>query len=159
MLDDYQITTSRIDRAAAECASRNSFFVAPSFLLDMSMRFFRRHRYTLSFLAVVVVCSLLVQWQFLQNQSAHVRMREDFILLQQRGHAKPAERFYQLLVQSLPQQSDRSLLDDYQRTAMLVDGSKPQLDNLVWKYHVSVKNEFTRRAEKRLTRLLDEVKD
>src|SRR6185295_12744998 len=104
------------------------------------MRFLRRHRYTLSFLAVLVLCSLLVQWQFLQNQSAHVRMREDFILLQQRGHAKPAERFYQLLVQSLPGESDKSLLDDYQRTAMLVDPSKPQLENLVWKYHISVRN-------------------
>jgi len=31
-----------------------------------------------------------------------------------------------------------------------VDVKTPQLDNLVWKYHVSVGNELKRRAEKRL---------
>ena len=128
-------------------------------MVDRHMRFLRRHRYALGFLAVLVICSVLVQCQFIENQSAHVRMREDFILLQQGGHTKLAEHLYQRLVQSLSRQSDRSLLDDYQRTAMLVEGDKPQLDNLVWKYHVSVKNEFSHRAEKRIERLLREMKE
>jgi hypothetical protein len=126
------------------------------FLLKPGMRFLRRHRYTLGFLAVLVLCSLLVQWQFLRNQSAHVRMREDFILLNQHGHVKPSERFYQLLIHSLPEESDKSLLDDFLRTAMLVDTNKPQTENLVWKYHISVRNEINRRAEKRIARLLNE---
>jgi hypothetical protein len=81
-------------------------------------------------------------------------MREDFILLQQRGHTKLTERFYQLLIQSLPDASDGELLDDFQRTAMLLSTNKAQVENLVWKYHVSVRNEITQRANKRVARLL-----
>jgi len=119
------------------------------------MRFLRRHRYTLGFLAVLAICSMLVQWQFQRNQSAHVRMREDFILLYQRGHVKPSERLYQLLIQSLPDLSEKSLLDDFQRTAMLVDTNKPQADSLIWKYHVSLRNEINHRADKRVVQLLE----
>ena len=122
------------------------------------MRFVKRHRYALGFLAILVLCSVLVQWQVLQNQSRHVRMREDFIMLQQRGHVKPAERFYQLLVQSLPDLQDNCLLEDFQRTGMLVDTNKPQMENLIWKYHISVRNEITQRTEKRVARLLEEFK-
>jgi hypothetical protein len=41
-------------------------------------------------------------------------------------------------------------VQDLQRTAMVVDVKTPQLDNLVWKYHVSVSNELKRRSEKRI---------
>jgi hypothetical protein len=123
------------------------------------MRFVKRHRYVLGFLAVLLLCSLMVQWQILRNQSRRVQMREDFIMLQQRGHVKPAERFYQLLVQSLPEQQDKCLLEDFQRTAMLVDTNKAQLDNLIWKYHISVRNEIKQRTEKRVAKLLKEFKE
>jgi len=86
-------------------------------------------------------------------------MREDFLLLYQRGHVKPSERFYQLLIQSLPRESDSSLLDDCRRTVMLVDTNKPPIDNLIWKYHVSVRNELNQRAEKRSARLLNEFRE
>ena len=120
------------------------------------MRFLKRHRFALLFMAFLVLCSILVQWQFLQNQSAHVRMREDFILLHQRGHTKPTERLYQLLIQDLPDESDSSLIDDFQRTNMLIETNKPQPASLLWKYHVSVGNELNRRAEKRLAQILKE---
>jgi len=123
------------------------------------MRFVKRHRYVLGFLAVLLLCSVMVQWQVLRNQSRRVQMREDFIMLQQRGHTKPAERFYQLLVQSLPEQQDKCLLEDFQRTAMLVDTNKAQLDNLIWKYHISVRNEIKQRTEKRVAKLLKEFKE
>jgi hypothetical protein len=123
------------------------------------MRFVKRHRYVLGFLAVLLLCSVMVQWQVLRNQSRRVQMREDFIMLQQRGHVKPAERFYQLLVQSLPEQQDKCLLEDFQRTAMLVDTNKAQLDSLIWKYHISVRNEIKQRTEKRVAKLLKEFKE
>lgn len=117
------------------------------------MRFLERHKYTLVFLAVVLFCSVLVQYQFLQNEAAHIAMREDFILLHQRGHIKGSEYLYQRLIQSLPRQSLESLIDDFQRTRTLVDTNAPLIDDLLWKYHVNTRNEMTRRAEKRLADL------
>ena len=49
------------------------------------------------------------------NQSAHVQMREDFILLQEHGDIKTCERLYQLLIQKLPVLSDNDLVNDLER--------------------------------------------
>jgi hypothetical protein len=114
------------------------------------MQFLRRNQYLLLTLAVLVASSVLVVRQFLANQSAHAQRVEDFLLLHERGETKLCERRYQLLVQELPRLNDRSLVQDLQRTGMLVDAKPQQLENLVWKYHVSVGNELKRRAEKRL---------
>jgi hypothetical protein len=114
------------------------------------MQFLRRNQYLLLTLVVLIVSSVLVVRQFLANQSAHAQRLEDFILLHERGETKLCERRYQLLVQELPGLNDRSLVQDLQRTTMVVDAKTQQLENLVWKYHVSVGNELKRRAEKRL---------
>ena len=119
------------------------------------MRFLRRHQYLLCFLTVLVFACVMVVRQFIANQSAHVELREDFILLHERAETKPEERLYQLLVQQLPNLNDKALVDDLQRTAMLVDLKTPQLDNLIWKYQVSVKNELQKRSERRLARALE----
>ena len=118
------------------------------------MRFLRRQRFVLLFLGVVVICSVLVLRQFLANQSAHIEMREAFILLQQTGHVKPTERLYQLLVQQLPNMPDMVLVDDLQRTLMLVDPKVQQVDNLIWKYYWAVKHHLDRRTERRVARIL-----
>ena len=121
------------------------------------MRFLRRHQYLLCFVAVLLFSSVMVVRQVIHNQSAHVELREDFILLHDRGNAEPEARLYQLLIQQLPGLNEKSLVEDLQRTAMLVDPKTPQLDNLVWKYQVSVKNELARRSESRLARALQEA--
>ena len=121
------------------------------------MRFLRRHRFVLLFLAAVVSCSVLVVRQFLANQSAHVEMREDFILLQQKGHQKPTEHLYQLRVQELRDLPDVTLVDDLQRTLMLVDPKVQQPDNLVWKYYWAVKHNLDSRAERRVARALERM--
>lgn len=121
------------------------------------MRFLKRHKYTLAFLAVVLLCSLLVQYQFLRNEAAHIAMREDFILMHQRGHTKGSEYLYQRLVQELPHQSLKSVVDDFQRTRMLVNTNAPLIDDLLWKYHVHTGNEMTRRAEKRFVEVRKRV--
>jgi hypothetical protein len=121
------------------------------------MQFLRRNQYFLLTLAVLIVSSVLVVRQFLANQSAHAQRLEDFILLHERGEARLYERRYQLLVQDLPGLNDRTLVQDLQRTAMLVDAKTQQLDNLLWKYHVSVGNELKRRAEKRLEAALQQA--
>jgi hypothetical protein len=118
------------------------------------MQFLRRHQYLLCFLGVLVLSCVLALRQFLANQSGHVELREDFLLLHERAEAKACDSLYQQLIQDLPHVDDKSLVDDLQRTRMLVDPKTPDLNNLVWKYHVSVKNELQRRSEKRLARVL-----
>jgi hypothetical protein len=121
------------------------------------MQFLRRNQYLLLTLAVLLFASVMTVQQFLANQSAHVQRVEDFILLHERGETKLCEQRYQRIVQELPALSDRALVDDWQRTVLLVDPKTPQLDNLLWKYHVSVNNELRRRADKRLKSVLQQA--
>lgn len=118
------------------------------------MQFLHRQRHLLLVLAVLVLASVLVVQQYLANESAHAAQIEDFIVLHERGETKLAERRYQLLVQELPHLSERTLVADLQRTALIVEPNPPQLDNLLWKYQVGVKNELKRRADRRISRLL-----
>lgn len=121
------------------------------------MQFLRRNRFALLTVAVLIFSSVMVILQFLANQSVHTQHVEDFLLLHERGEKKSCEHLYQLLVQQLPHINDRSLVQDLQRTGMFVNLKTQQLDNLVWKYHVSVNNELRHRSEKRLQNLLQET--
>ena len=114
------------------------------------MRFFRRHSHALLFFAVLIFSSVMVLRQFLLNQSAHVQAREDFMALHQKGHLQMAEHRYQLLIHALPKLSESVLWDDFERTLTVVDAKTPQLDNLIWKYQVSVKNELNKRIDRRV---------
>ena len=118
------------------------------------MHFLRRNRYALLTVAVLIFSTALVVQQYLSNESAHTRRVEDFLLLQERGEKESCEHLYQMLVQQLPHLNDRSLVQDLLRTGMVVDAKTQQLDNLVWKYHVSVGNELKHRSEKRLEAVL-----
>ncbi len=120
------------------------------------MRFLRRNQYALCFLALVVVCSVMVIRGVTAGQTAHVERREDFILLHSKGERGRAERLYQLLIQELPNLNDGVIADDLQRTAMLVDAKAPEPGNLLWKYHISLRNELENRAERRLARAQQE---
>jgi hypothetical protein len=116
------------------------------------MIFFRRNKQPLVVLAALVFASVLVLRQFMANQAAHIELREDFVLLIEHTEEKSASRLYQLLVQELPNLSDMALVEDLQRTFMVLNTNSPAADNLVWKYQVSVKNELQKRSEKRIAR-------
>jgi hypothetical protein len=118
------------------------------------MRFLRQNQYVLLFFAVLVFSSVMVVRQFLTNQSAHSERREDLILLQDRGEVKTAAWLYQRMIQELPGLSERSLVEDLSRTAMVIDPKKPEFENLVWKYYISVKKELQRRADRRIERVI-----
>lgn len=118
------------------------------------MRFFRRNIYPLLFCAVLVLSSILVVRQYLTNLSAHTERREDFIALQQMGHAKLAEHLYQVLIQTFPKLSDSELWEDAYRTGIVIDLKTPQPQNPVWKYHFSVRNELELRTKRRVARLV-----
>ena len=97
------------------------------------MQFLRRNRFALVFLVLVIFCSAMVVRQFMANQSKHVELREAFILLFSRGYRPEAERLYKRLLRDLEQLPDKTLMDDYQRTLLLVDPITKQEGNLIWR--------------------------
>ena len=118
------------------------------------MRLLRRYQSLILALAVLVFCSVMIVRQYLANQAAHVELREDFLLLLDRGNATESERLYQMLVQDLPTLNTRGLIDDLQRTGLLINPAKSDSESLVWKYHQCVKNEMFRRSEARAAHAL-----
>ena len=119
------------------------------------MRFLLRYQYLLCFLGVLVLACVMVVNQFLTNQAAHVKLREDFIVLHEQGQTAACDEFYQQLIRDLVDLDERSLVDDLQRTSLLVDPKSHDVENPVWKYHVSVKKEVQQRAERRLAAVLE----
>ena len=121
------------------------------------MQFLRRHQYLLCFLAVLVLACILTVRQYLANQSMHVETREDFIfLLEREGETESATHLYQVLIQQLPDLNDRTLVDDLQRTSILVDKA-PDPKSLLFKYNATVKKTLEQRAEERLKRALEKA--
>jgi hypothetical protein len=120
----------------------------------MPMRLLRQYRFFLLFLGLLVFSSLMVIRQYDVNRSRHVELREAFILLQARGYTNQAERLFQRLLRELPEQPDKVLVDDFQRTMMLVDPTSKRNQNLVWTYHWTVSNELERRSEGTIHRAL-----
>jgi len=101
------------------------------------MRFFRGNRFALIFFLLLIFCSAMVVSQLMVNQSRHVELREYFILLCSKEYPEKAERLYKRLLRELEGLPNKTLMDDYQRTFMLVYPERQQPDNLIWKYHVS----------------------
>jgi hypothetical protein len=123
------------------------------------MRFIRRNLVFLSILAVLILSCVLVLHQISSNQSAHADLREDFILLYERNETKATERLYQFLIQQLPNVSTHTLVEDLQRTSMLVDAQSDNVDNLLWKFQISVKNELQKRSKQRVERALERAEN
>ena len=118
------------------------------------MRLLRRHRSFLVFSALLLFGGVMVIHQIAANQSAHVELREAFILLQGKGYKTEAQRLFQRLLSELEHLPDKNLMEDFQRTRALVDPATPQPENLVWKYHWTVSNELEKRSESTLARAL-----
>ncbi|PYK99645.1 MAG: hypothetical protein DME19_07895 [Verrucomicrobia bacterium] len=116
------------------------------------MQVLRRNRFSLVFLALLIFCSAMVVRQFMNNQSKHAELREAFILLHSKGYKPEAERLYQRLLRDLEDLPDKTLMDDYQRTLMLVDPMTQQPDNFIWRYHWTVSKELEKRSESTLLR-------
>ena len=114
------------------------------------MRFFRRYRFVLLFLLLLVFCSVMVIRQFRINDRKHEQLREDFILLYIKGYKPEAEKLYQRLLERAPELSNQQLLDDFQRTLLLVDPTSVQTNNLIYNYHWYVSKQLDVRSESTL---------
>ena len=123
------------------------------------MPFLRQHRFLLAFVLLLVFCSVMVIRQQSEQQSKRVEIREAFILLHTRGYTNESQHLYQRLLRDLHRTSNRELLDDFQRTLLLVDPSSQQPQNLIWKYHWTVSNELERREESTLVHALKLAKE
>ena len=122
------------------------------------MHFVRQHKFALSFLALLVFCSVMVIWQLdakkVAEQSRHVEWREAMILLQTGGYTNQADKLYLKLLTDIDRLSDRELIEDWQRTVILVDPGSHQPSNAVWRYYWTVRNVMERRAESIIQRAL-----
>jgi len=116
--------------------------------------FVRQYKFVLLFLLLLVFCSVMVILQIDANQDRHVEIREAFILLHTRGYTNQSQKLYHRLLLDLYKLPDRVLLEDFQRTLLLVDPNSHQPSNLVWSYHWTVSNELDRRSESTLMRAL-----
>ncbi len=110
------------------------------------MRFVRQYKFILSFLALLVFCSVMIVRQLDARRSRHVEYREAFILLQTGGYTNEARTLYQYLLRELPKLSNKSLIEDWQRTVILVDPGANQPENLIWRYHWTVRKEMEVRS-------------
>ena len=118
------------------------------------MRFLRRNRYFLIFSVLLLFCGVMVLRQIEANQSAHSDLREAFILLQTKSYKNEAQRLFQRLLADLEGLPNKALTDDFQRTLTLVDPTRQDPENLIWKYHWTVSNELEKRSESTLAKAL-----
>ena len=118
------------------------------------MTFFQQYRYLLVAMALLVIGSVLVVEYVNAGKSRHVEIREALILLHTRGYTNQAFRLYNHLVTDMYSLSNKQLIDDFQRTLLVVDPGADRPDNLIWKYHWTVSNELERRSESSLVRAL-----
>lgn len=118
------------------------------------MRFFRQYPYVLSFLLLLVFCSVMVIRGLQARQNRRAELREAMIILQTRGYTNEAQRIYTRLIQEIRDVSNKSLLEDFQRTMLIIDPSSKQPSNPIWNYHWVVSNELERRSESTLARAL-----
>ena len=88
----------------------------------------------------------MVVRQYRANSTRHVEIREAFILLNARGYTNETQKLYDVLIRDLEKLSDRALLDDFQRTLILVDPKIKQNDNLLYSYHWTVSKKLEERS-------------
>jgi cell division protein FtsL len=122
------------------------------------MHFLKRHRFALLCLAVLLLANVLIWREFQARDLGHIRLREDFIALVATGHSQEAETDFQRLVAQMGQLSDRTLIEDFQRTQLLLDSKNPDTSSLIYKYQCALSLYLRKRSEDRLTLALDRAR-
>src|SRR5262249_32667149 len=112
----------------------------------------RQHKFVLSFLLLLLFCSVMVIRQLDARRSKHVEVREAMILLQTGGYTNLADKLYLRLLRDLGTLTNKALNEDWQRTLNIVDPTSNQSSNAIWRYYWTVRNEMERRAEDTIQR-------
>ncbi len=124
------------------------------------MRFVGQYKFVLLFFVLLIFCGVMVLRQISLKQSKHVEMREAFILLYMRNYTNEARLLFDKLALQVSKYggkrfdvlSDKEVLDDFQRTLLLVDPYSNQTNNFIWKYHWMLSEELDKRSVNMLER-------
>jgi hypothetical protein len=112
------------------------------------MRLVRERMLLLGSFAVLFFCAVMAVRQISENLSRHAEMREAFILAHHRGYNSEAQRLYDRLKFDMPEEPTRHLIDDLERTFVLVPTNQSPSSNLLVRYHLSLKHEVESRVER-----------
>jgi hypothetical protein len=143
------------------CPPAQSAGAGPGFLLNIprapvvaykAMHVFRRHQFLLSFLILLIFCSVMVIRGIQARRAKHVERREALILLYTRGYQSESKLLYERMLQEIPKLGPPELFDDFQRTLLLINPRVDDTNNLIWLYHWTVSNELEKRAQSTLER-------
>ncbi len=117
------------------------------------MRVIQRHRFLLLFLVVLVFSTVMIIRQFQINRTleaahhqAHIERREAFILLSAKGYKDDADKLFGKLLKDVPELSIDQLVDDFQRTMLIVNPAEQHEESLIWRYHWTVSKQLEVRA-------------
>lgn len=117
------------------------------------MRVIQRHRFLILFLVVLVFCTVMIIRQFQLNRTleaarreAHAERREALILLCTKGYKDDAAKLFERLLKDVPALSIDQLVDDFQRTMLIVNPAEHHEENLIWRYHWTVSKQLEVRA-------------
>jgi hypothetical protein len=116
------------------------------------MHFLRQHKFTLLFLGVLAFCSVMVIRQLRLRPGRHVELREAMILMQTGGYTNEASRLLLRLWPDVEKLSNRQLVEDWQRSVVLVDPNVHQPSNTIYQYYWAVRKEMERRGEGHIER-------
>jgi hypothetical protein len=116
------------------------------------MHFLRQHKFTLLFLGVLAFCSVMVIRQLRLRPGKHVELREAMILMQTGGYTNEASRLLLRLWPDVEKLSNRQLVEDWQRSVVLVDPNVHQPSNTIYQYYWAVRKEMERRGEGHIER-------
>ena len=123
--------------------------------IKTSVHFVQQHKFVLLFLALLVFCSVMVIRQLRASDKRHVEIREAFVLLHTKGYTNEAQKLYHRLLRDLDTVSNEDLIEDFQRTLMLIDPATYQPSNLIYNYHWTVSKKLEARSESTLMRALE----
>jgi len=112
------------------------------------MRLVRERMLLLGSFAVLFFCAVMTVRQISENLSRHAETREAFILAHHRGYNSEAQRLYDRLKYDMPEEPTRHLIDDLERTSVLVPTNQSPSSNLLVRYHLSLKHEVEKRVER-----------
>lgn len=109
------------------------------------MRFVWERKWIVTITVVVFFSAVMAVRQIERNRSHHAELREAFLFLHRAGHRSEAEKLYGRLLWNLKDEPTRHLIDDIERTSVLVPTNQSPATNILVRYHLTVQRELDKR--------------